>query len=176
MFCQPGGLTKGPKNDVLVGCSTVFDTAGGQWSATDTNTAAPIQVILDVKTEVQDQVGGVGASDEVWFNKGDGNYYTGSSRSPLSAVTNGGATVLASSAAILGVIDATDQELLQLVPTYNVVAVTTGPDSGKHPSGTAHSVAADAKNNRIFVPLAANNVFPNCSDGCIAVYGHPDED
>ena len=176
MFCQPGGLTKGPNNDVLIGCSIVFDTAGGQWSATDTNTAAPIQVILNVKTGDVDQVGGVGVGDEVWFNKGDGNYYTASQRSPLGAVTNGGQTQVASSAAILGVIDATDEEVLQLAPTYNVAAVTTGPDSGKHPTGSAHSVAADAKNNHIFVPLAANNVFPNCTMGCIAVYGHPDED
>lgn len=78
--------------------------------------------------------------------------------------------MLASSAAVLGVIDATDEELLQLVPTYNVAA-------GKgFPAGTAHSVAVDAKNNHIFVPLAANNVFPNCLTGCIAVYWHGDED
>jgi len=78
--------------------------------------------------------------------------------------------VLASSAAVLGVIDAKDEELLQLVPTYNVAAGTG------HPAGTAHSVAVDAKNNHIFVPLPANNVFPNCLTGCIAVYWHGDED
>src|SRR5262249_9438122 len=59
-FCQPAGLTKGPNNDVLVGCNTVFDTEGDQWTADDTNTAAPIQVILNVKTGHVDQVGGVG--------------------------------------------------------------------------------------------------------------------
>src|SRR6185369_6144 len=83
MFCSPAGLTKGPNNDVLVGCNTVFDTAGKLWTAIDTNTAAPIQVILNVKTGVQDQVPGVGVGDEVWFNKGDNNYYTASSTSPL---------------------------------------------------------------------------------------------
>jgi hypothetical protein len=127
-------------------------------------------VILNLVTGDVDQVAGVGGSDEVWFNKGDGNYYTGSSRTPLSAVTAGGATVLASSAAVLGVIDSNDQELLQLAPTYNVAA-------GKgFPAGTAHSVAVDSKNNHIFVPLGANNVFPNCLTGCIAVYWHGDED
>jgi hypothetical protein len=170
MFCQPGGLSKGPNNDALIGCSTVFDTMGNEWTATDTFTAAPIQVILNLVTGDVDQVAGVGGSDEVWFNKGDGNYYTGSSRTPLSAVTAGGATVLASSAAVLGVIDSNDQELLQLAPTYNVAA-------GKgFPAGTAHSVAVDSKNNHIFVPLGANNVFPNCLTGCIAVYWHGDED
>jgi hypothetical protein len=79
--------------------------------------------------------------------------YTGSSKSPLSAVTAGGATVLASSAAILGVIDAKDEELLQLAPTYNTAAVTTGPTSGLHPAGTAHSVTVDAK--PMFTPVFA---------------------
>jgi hypothetical protein len=61
----------------------------------------------------------------------------------------------ASGAAILGVIDARDQEVLQLVPTYNVAAAT---GTNAHPASTAHSVAADSKNNRIFVPLGANKV------------------
>ena len=91
-------------------------------------------------------------------------------------MTNGGQTQVASSASILGVIDANDEELLQLVPTYSVTSMTTGPASGLHPAGSAHSVAVDAKNNHIFVPLAANNVFPNCLTGCIAVYWYGDED
>jgi len=72
------------------------------------------------------------------------------------------------------VIDAEDETLVQLVPTYNVPAGTG------HPAGTAHSVAANAQNNFVFVPLAANNAFggptptdPNCLTGCIAVYFRP---
>jgi hypothetical protein len=85
-------------------------------------------------------------------------------------------TLTAQGAAILGVIDAKDEEVLQLVPTFNVPAVTTGPMASQHPAGTAQSVTVDAKNNHIFVALGANNVYPNCSTGCIAVYGHGDED
>jgi hypothetical protein len=171
-FCQPAGLTKGPNNDFLVGCNTVFDTAGGLWSATDANTAAPIQAILNVKTSNVDSIGGVGVGDEVWFNSGDGNYYTASSTSPLRALGLSG-PANAQGAAILGVIDAKDESVLQLVPTFNVPAVT---GTGAHPASTAHSVAADASNNHIFVPLGANNVFPDCLTGCIAVYWHGDED
>jgi hypothetical protein len=171
-FCSPAGLTKGPNNDLLVGCNTVFDTMGNLWTIADIFTAAPIQVILDVKTGNADQVPGVGVGDEVWFNKGDGNYYTASSTSPLRPLDVSGAAD-ASGAAILGVIDAKDQEVLQLVPTYNVAAAT---GTNAHPASTAHSVAADSKNNRIFVPLGANNVFPFCTTGCIAVYWHGDED
>src|SRR5207244_7209652 len=39
-FCSPAGLALGPKQDLLVGCNTVFDTAGGVWTGNadkDTN-------------------------------------------------------------------------------------------------------------------------------------------
>jgi hypothetical protein len=168
-FCSPAGLSKGPKQDFLVGCNTVFDTAGGLWNSTDPYTAAPIQVILDAHTGDIDQIAGVGVGDEVWFNSGDGNYYTASSTSPLRPLDLS-PPADAQGAAILGVINAEDENLLQLVPTFNVSAVT---GTGGHPSSTAHSVAANASNNRIFVPLGANNVYPGCLTGCIAVYSRP---
>ena len=170
-FCSPAGLTLGPNVDLLVGCNTVFDTAGNLWDSTKNVTAAPIQVILDARTGVIDKiVPGVGVGDEVWFNKGDGNYYTASSTSPLSPTEVIGATPLtAQGAAILGVIGARDRTLKQLVPTFNVPKVTTG--LLPHAASTAHSVAANAENNHVFVPLGANNVYPGCLTGCIAVYG-----
>jgi hypothetical protein len=177
-FCQPAGLTVGPNVDLLVGCNTVFDTAGNVWDPTKNVTAAPIQVIIDARTgKIDATIPGVGAGDEVWFNSGDGNYYTASSGSPLRPTEVVGATPLtAQGAHILGVISARDQALKQLVPTFSVPA-TTGPLA--HPASTGHSVAANARNNHVFVPLGANNVFPNCLTGCIAVYGttvHRDDD
>jgi hypothetical protein len=169
-FCSPAGLSKGPDHDFLVGCNTVFDTAGNVWDPAGAVTAAPILVILDVSTGAVDMVLGVGAGDEVWFNSGDGNYYAASSGSPLRPLP---AAAAAQGAAVLGVIDANDKNLIQLVPTFNVPAVGTGNSSTEHPAGTAHSVAVDASNNHIFVPLAANNVFPNCLFGCIAVFSAP---
>jgi hypothetical protein len=168
-FCSPSGLSQGRGQDFLAGCDTVFDSAGGLWSQTDPNTAAPIQVILNVVTGAVDPVAGVGAGDEVWFNAGDQNYYTASSTSPLRPLDLSGASD-AQGAAILGVIDAEDKNLIQLVPTFNVPAVT---GTGAHPSATAHSVAADANNNHILVPLGANNVYPGCLTGCIAVFFRP---
>jgi hypothetical protein len=177
-FCQPAGLALGPNVDLLVGCNTVFDTAGNVWDSTKDVTAAPIQVIIDARTgKIDATIPGVGAGDEVWFNSGDGNYYTASSTSPLRPTEVIAATPLtAQGAATLGVISARDQTLKQLVPTFNVPAVTTGPLV--HAASTAHSVAANARNNHVFVPLGANNVFPNCLTGCVAVYGtaaNPDE-
>jgi hypothetical protein len=169
-FCQPAGLTLGPNLDLLANCSVVFDTAGNPWDPTKNVTAAPIQVILDARTGAIDKiVPGVGAGDEAWFNKGDGNYYTASSTSPLRPTEVVAAPLTAQGAAILGVIDASEKTLKQLVPTFNVPAVTTGPLL--HAASTAHSVAANSENNHVFMPIGANNVFPNCLTGCIAVYG-----
>src|SRR5262249_8834676 len=152
------GLAVGPNEQLLVGCNTVFDESGKKWTTNadrDTATAAPQYVILDAVTgNVVANILGAGAGDEVWFNPGDGHYYTAASGSPLapSAITParppkgtaGSAPVLtAQGAAILGVIDASSNRLEQLVPTLNVPAATAGQGQLiPHPAGTAHSVAA----------------------------------
>jgi hypothetical protein len=171
--CGPAGLTLGPNQDLLVGCNTVFDTAGNVWDATKDITANPRDVILDAKTGIiEATVFGVGAGDEVWFNRGDGHYYATGSGSPLRPTLS----TAAQGASVLGVIDAFSNSLDQLVPTFNVPAVGTGNNSTEHPAATAHSVAANARNSLVFVPLGANNVFPDCLMGCIAVYGRSDND
>src|SRR6267143_3845311 len=155
--CQPAGLSLGPRQDLLLGCSAVFDTAGNPWTAAGATTAAPTQVIMDAQTgQIDRAVAGVGGSDEVWFNDGDGRYYTASRNNPGGPV--------------LGVIDAEDQTLVQVVPTFNT------PASSPPPRGTTHSLAANPRNNHVLVPLPANNVFPACLDGCIAVFGAPRDD
>ena len=178
-FCGPAGLALGPHQDLFIGCNTVFDTAGNVWDPNGTVAADPRDVIIDAKTgKIDATVFGVGAGDEVWFNSGDGNYYatgSGSPERPLPAATAMGSTPA-------GVVDAKDQKLLQLFPTYNVPAVTTGPTSGQHPAGTSHSITANAANNFVFVALPANNAFlnpdgkKNCLTGCVAVFAHGDED
>jgi hypothetical protein len=187
-FCGPAGLAVGPKGDLFVGCNTVFDTAGSVWSATGTVTAAPNDVIIDAKNgSINARILGVGAGDEVWFNAGDGNYYATGSGSPFRPT--GPAPVTAQGSTPLGVVDAKDQKILQQVTTFNVPAVGTGNSSTEHPAATAHSVATNAANNHILVPLGANNAFsafavPNggssakfdCETGCIAVFAHSDED
>jgi hypothetical protein len=156
-FCQPAGLTLGPRQDLLLGCSVPFDTAGNPWTDTDTNSAAPISVIMDATMgKIDRNVPGVSGSDEVWFNPGDGHYY-------LAARANPGGPVL-------GVIDAERQILRQTVPTFNT------PLSSPPPRGTAHSVAVNPHNNHVLVPLPASNVFPDCLNGCVAVYGTPTDD
>jgi hypothetical protein len=160
-FCQPAGLTVGPHRNLLLGCSQPFDTAGKAWSASDPDSAAPISVILDARTgTIVKNVAGVSGNDEVWFNHGDGQYYLAARNNPTGPV--------------LGVIDAESHTLVQLVPTIN----TAGKPTATPPivAGTAHSVAVDSTNNHALVPLPANNVFPDCLNGCIGVYGTPKKD
>ena len=155
-FCQPAGLTLGPKQDLLLGCSVIFDTAGGAWSATDPNTAAPISVVMDASNgSIDRMVTGVSGSDEVWFNSGDGRYYLAARAQPGGPV--------------LGVIDADSKTLVQVVPTINTAGLLH-----VFPSGSSHSVAVNSRNNHAFVPLPANNVFPFCLNGCVGVFGTDD--
>jgi hypothetical protein len=200
-FCSPAGLTVGPRQDLFIGCNAVFDTAGNVWNSLGKVTAAPKDVIIDAKTGKKDpgaldaNVYGVGAGDEVTFNAGDGNYYATGSGSPLRPIDVTPAPVppattvpqTAQGSTPMGVVDSKDQKILQQLTTFNTAAVSTGPASGLHPAGTAHSVAADNANSHVFVALGANNAFsafavpgggpvPDCETGCIAIYAHPDED
>jgi hypothetical protein len=174
--CMPAGLALGPNQNFLAGCSVVYDTEFNPWFGADTNSANPLQAIIDINdfgrvTYVQ----GVGSSDEVWFNPGDNRWYTASQNSPYSphpvAGTTGALSTTDEGAGTLGVIDARSRSLVQLVPTLDVPAVT-----GVHVSGSSHSVAANAANNWVFVPIPANNAIFGCLTGCIAVYGQSDHD
>jgi len=178
-FCSPAGLARGPgddgRHDALIGCNAVFDTMGGPWTFADANPADPRDVIIDLNSgNIDREIFGAGAGDEVWYNPGDNNYYATGSGSPLRPLLAG---VAATGSGPMAVIDALDQKLSSLVPTIDVEAVT-----GKHPSGTSHSVAANAGNNHVFVATPANNLLvspdakTNCLTGCIAIFGHPDED
>ena len=182
-FCSPAGLALGPREDLLAGCNTIWDTAGGLWTGNadrDANTAAPQLVILNAITgKIEANVLGAGVGDEVWFNAGDNHYYAAASGSNLApnalfpARTGTAAPPLtAQGAATLDVIDALSETLDQRVPTLNVPA----DPSGSHPAGTAHSVAAYSGTNHVFVPIAANNAVPNCLTGCITINGRYDPD
>jgi len=143
--CGPNGATVGPHDNLLLGCTTANNPS-------DTSTLVINAGIVGNSINVAHIVG----SDEVWFNKGDRRYYTGSNRQPGGAV--------------LGVIDAKANILIETVPQ----------------SSGSHSVAADSERNLIFVPQSAPKaVVGNGGDttavgagicgstnGCVAVYMH----
>jgi hypothetical protein len=186
-FCSPAGLALGPQEDLLANCNTIWATDGSLWTGNadrNTHTAAPQLVVLDARNgRIEANILGAGVGDEVWFNKGDDHYYAASSgsnlapnalfpaRAPIGTATTAPVNV-SQGAATLDVIDALIEMLDQRVPTLNVPA----DPSGSHPAGTAHSVAAFAGNNHVYVPIAANNAIPNCLTGCITIYGRYDPD
>jgi len=140
--CQPAGLALGGNQNLLLGCSVVFDTAGQPWDPTDTNSAAPVSLVIDARAgAIVRTIAGVSGSDEVWFNPGDSQYYLAAKADPIGPV--------------IGVVGADTHRPPQLVPTF----------------GNAHSLAANPHNNHVFVPLGADNVFPGCLNGCVAVFG-----
>jgi hypothetical protein len=173
-FMQPAGLTAGPNGDLLVGANSVFDTSGNKCSAVvPGSVSSPVGVpatCLGIgfpqaaicnpgrgcTGNALVSVPGAGGGDEVWYNSGDGNYYVTAGNDPVGPV--------------FGVIGSVVNTLTQLVPTLPPVpAVTTG--ANKHGAGTVHSIAASAANNHVYVPLPANTSYPNCVQGCVAVYG-----
>ncbi len=178
--CGPAGLSLGPNETFLIGCNTVYDEIGNVWTPTDYYTASPVQIIM-ATNGAYTFVPGVGSSDEVWYNSGDNHWYTGSSNTPYSPHpikgTTGALSTTDQGAGLLGVIDGSSQYLDQIVPTFNVPGVSPllGPAPG-HPSGTSHSVAANAANNWVFVPMPANNAIIGCPFGCIGVFGRWDPD
>jgi len=148
--CGPNGATVGPHDNLLLGCTQANNP---------TNRST---LVINATTKHYSHVNGIVGSDEVWFNSGDGRYYTGSNR-------NCAPSGCPAQAAVLGVIDATS------------VLIETIPQS----SGS-HSVAADSKRNLIFVPQSApvsvvgaggdttavGAGICGSTNGCVAVYSH----
>jgi hypothetical protein len=148
--CGPNGATVGPHDNLMLGCTQA------------NNPANRSTLVINATTKHFSHVNGIVGSDEVWFNKGDGRYYTGSNRNCAPAGCP-------AQAAVLGVIDATS------------VLIETIPQS----SGS-HSVAADSKRNLIFVPqnapvrivgaggdtTAVGEGICGSTNGCIGVFIH----
>ncbi len=120
------------------GTKVIVGCSAGSKARTPT-VPIPATVIIDVATEkVVKVIHELGGQDEVWYNPGAHQYYTASRDLP--------------SGPVLGVINADTDTFVE--------SIATGEN--------AHSVAADSKNNAIFVPLTAGNTA--CPNGCIGVY------
>ncbi len=153
--CGPNGATVGPHDNLLLGCTPA------------NNPSNVSTLVINAATKNFANIGNITGSDEVWFNKGDGRYYTGSNRN--CRIAGSPCPTAGTQAAVLGVIDGTS------------VLIETVPQS----SGS-HSVAADSKRNLIFVPQSApvrivhaggdtttvGELICGSTNGCVAVYMH----
>ena len=121
--CVPHGLAFGPNSQMLLGCSGDAIKLLG----------APAQSqIMDANNgSIVAVVNGIGGSDEVWYNSGDNRYYLAASSMTSDGTKDG------KPAPVLGVIDAGTYQYLGGMPT----------------AAGAHSVAADAKSGRVFIPI-----------------------
>ena len=159
--CGPNGASVGPDDNVILGCTPA------------NNPSDVITLVINAQTKAQTPIANITGSDEVWFNKGDDRYYTGSNRD--CKVPGSPCPSASQQAAVLGVIDAESNTLIEKVPQ----------------SSGSHSVAADSKVNRIFVPQVAPvavvgvggdtttvgaGICGQATNGCIAVYQHGDHD
>src|SRR5262249_34106055 len=132
------------------------------------NGADVITLVMNAKTHKEIPIVHITGSDEVWFNKGDDRYYTGSNRD--CTVPGSPCPSASQQTAVLGVIDAEKNVLIEKIPQ----------GSG------SHSVAADSKRNLIFVPQVApvavvgsggdtTSVGANLcgsTNGCVVVFQH----
>ena len=126
-------------------------------------------LVINAQSRNSVHINGITGSDEVWFNWGDRRYYTGSSR----ACGLPGGCPAPNGGAVLGVIDGQSNMLIEPIPQ----------------SQNSHSVAADSRLNRIYVPQVApfsvvgaggdtttvGAGICGSNNGCIAVYVHHEE-
>ena len=158
--CGPNGASVGPDDNVLLGCTP------------QNNPSDVITLAINAQTKAQTPIANITGSDEVWYNSGDGRYYTGSSRD--CTVPGSPCPKASQQTPVLGVIDAEANTLIEKIPQ----------------SSGSHSVAADSELNRIFVPQVAPVAIVGTggdtttvgagicgtNNGCIAVYHHGDGD
>lgn len=146
--CGPNGATVGPHDNLLLGCTSA------------NNPANKSTLVINATTKHFSHVNAIVGSDEVWFNKGDGRYYTGTNRQPGGAV--------------LGVIDATSV-LIETVPqssgSHSVAA-----DSRRNLIFVPQSAPAAAVGSGGDTTPVGAGICGTANDatgtGCIAVYVH----
>jgi hypothetical protein len=145
----PMGMTIGPKQQMLLGCSNPNKTAPSTIIINDQ--VATGVTALTILAVVANQDG----ADEVWFNSGNNSYF-------LSRFTG-------ANPQMLGIIDAGDKS--EKLGSDQSVAV------GLPNHGLAHSVAADPTFNQTYMPIPSTAGLTVCSDaggtdaqGCIAVF------
>ncbi len=130
--CSPHGLVLGPRDEMLVGCSRAGVDLGTV--IMNASTGALVTVIAEV-----------GASDQVWFNPADDNYYLGA-RNMVPPV--------------LGIIDSETNTWVQNVPTTPAAHSVAASKRNRH---------------IFVPLTRTDPVDRQCVNGCIGVYADVDD-
>lgn len=127
--CHPGGLTVGPRQELLIGCSDIY--AG----------AHAVSIVIDSKDgHVVSTITQVGASDEVWYNPGDNHYYLAARNMTATGMKGGPVTP------VLGIIDAATNQWIQNLPTGNAAhSVAADPSNNRIFVPVPNGIAVFAK-------------------------------
>jgi DNA-binding beta-propeller fold protein YncE len=113
--CHPGGLTVGPRQELLIGCSDIY--AG----------AHAVSIVIDSKDgHVVSTITQVGASDEVWYNPGDNHYYLAARNMTATGMKGGPVTP------VLGIIDAATNQWIQNLPTGTAAHTVAADPTNNH--------------------------------------------
>jgi len=134
----PQGMTIGPNNQVLEGCN-----------AASPNGHRNVVIVNAITGKVGPVFTDLGGADEVWFNPGDGHYIVPSCNTPCRTVP---VPFALTGPEVLGLIDSNKLQLDQTVfvaDQNSDTTVTTGNPR------TTHSVAGDAANKQIILPIPA---------------------
>jgi len=159
----PQGMAIGPLGQILLGCNAIypFDANCSAVVACPAGTVQNAAVIDEDTGRIIRVLQNEGGADEVWYNRGDGHYFLADgSHLPNEQ---------------LGIVDSFP--LIQPDPT--VVIGNAGTSTHR-----AHSVAADAFTNEVYLPVpatgggspASSTGFTStvcgalAAQGCIAVY------
>jgi hypothetical protein len=143
--CSPAGLSLGPDNQAVIGCSASFGVSP------DVLTQS---LVIDLKSgSVVANIPQVGGSDEVWYDQASNHYYLAA----RNDTDNTGKTT-----PVLGTIDAKSNAFDGNVPT-STSAHSVAADKVSHhvfvPVGFPAAGASDP-----------TNPCPDVTKGCIAVY------
>jgi hypothetical protein len=141
--CSPAGLTLGPNEEALIGCSASFGTSPNVLTQSS---------VIDLKSgRVIAEIPQVGGSDEVWYDSATKHYYLGA----RSDADNTGKIT-----PVMGTIDAGTNEFDGNVPT-STSAHSVAADKRSHHVFVPIGFTA---------PGASDPTSPCPTKGCIAVY------
>jgi hypothetical protein len=149
----PQGTAVGPEPQIMVGCNEGSGVSGNNLNSGIIINERSGSVIGVIPSEA--------GPDEVYYNAGTAEYFLAQSGTAPTCAPTG-----CTGNQLLGVVDATGKRADASIVTAN-----------KSIAGrSAHSVAADAGTNRVFVPIPAGVAVActpaggNNANGCIAVF------